>query len=257
MADERGTPTSTSSGQGGGHALYRSPTAYTDPDASRDNLLQTPPRAEDFAGSPYPAPGLRVHGTGGNPPWLVVDHYTERMIVRRWPVRLWRVCDIEAASPENQVNHWYTRTISFEIAEEVPAWHLFGEHGLEVASVIESVAELRQQDVDVLSVNRPDDAGTVYSDFWRRWQPHSAWGSPVGHALSLIHEAVERAAKMVSPSLFRHDPIDGVDVLGDRTWIAAEAALLEAALGLGAPQLIDEKERALLTRAWRCWSTSS
>jgi hypothetical protein len=223
----------------------------------RDNFLQTPVSERDFAGSPYPQPGVRVRGTGGNPPWLVVDHYIDRMVVNRWPVRLWRVTDIEAALPESQVSDWYTRAVSVGIVEELPAWLLFGDHGYEVTRIIEAAGRLEDEDVTVLAAARPDTAGDVYAEVWRRWEAQARSGSPVGYALILVHHAVEQAARRSGLPVFRYDPADGVDVLADRTWVAAEAACLEAALGLGGPHLVDPAEQALLSQAWRRWLAAS
>jgi hypothetical protein len=219
--------------------------------------LQTPVSERDFAGAPYPQPGVRVRGTGGNPPWLVVDHYIDRMVVNRWPVRLWRAADIEAAPPGSQVSDWYTRAISVRIAEELPAWLLFGDHGYQVTRIIDAAARLEDEDVTVLAAARPGTAGHIYAEVWRRWQPQARSGSPVGCALILVHQAVEQSARRSGPSLFRYDPVDGVDVLADSTWVAAEAACLEAALGLGAPHLADPTDQALLTQAWRRWLAAS
>lgn len=161
----------------------------------RDNFLQTPVSERDFAGAPYPQPGVRVRGTGGNPPWLVVDHCIDRMVVNRWPVRLWRVTDIEAAPPESQVSDWYTRAVSVGIVEELPAWLLFGGHGYEVTRIIEAAGRLEDEDVTVLAAARPDTAGQVYAEVWRRWQTQARSGSPVGYALILVHHAKQAGRK--------------------------------------------------------------
>jgi hypothetical protein len=237
--------------------LYRSPSEPIGESIRRDNFLQTPVSERDFAGAPYPQPGVRVRGTGSNPPWLVVVHYIDRMGVSRWPVRLWRVTDIEAAPPGSQVSDWYTRAISVRIVEELPAWLLFGDHGYEATRVIDAAGRLEDEDVTVLAAARADAAGHVYAEAWRRWQAQARSGSPVGCALILVHQAVDRSARRSEPSLFRYDPVDGVDVLADRTWVAAKAACLEAALGLGAPHLVAPAEQALLTQAWRRWLAAS
>jgi hypothetical protein len=237
--------------------LYRSPSEPIGESIRRDNFLQTPVSERDFAGAPYPQPGVRVRGTGGNPPWLVVVHYIDRMGVSRWPVRLWRVTDIEAAPPGSQVSDRYTRAISVRIVEQLPAWLLFGDHGYEVTRVIDAAGRLEDEDVTVLAAARAHAAGHVYAEAWRRWQAQARSGSPVGCALILVHQAVDRSARRSEPSLFRYDPVDGVDVLADRTWVAAKAACLEAALGLGAPHLVAPAEQALLTQAWRRWLAAS
>lgn len=79
-------PTPGGSGRAYGYPLFISPTGPST--GVRDNLLLTALEG-NFEGSPYPRPGIRVRLLGGNPPWLVVDHYLDRVIVWRWPVRLW------------------------------------------------------------------------------------------------------------------------------------------------------------------------
>lgn len=246
-----GDPTSRTRGQSGGHALHQSGSAHETETTDRDQLLLTPSSEADFKGEPYPRPGLQVVGTGGNPPWLVVDHFIERIVVTRWPVRLWRVGHIEAAPQADQVTSWYTRAISVEIVEEVPAHTLFGEWGASVIQILELAALLTEDDVDNLARHRSAAAGQAYVDLWNRWQgTESPRGSPVGAALLLIHDRVNQSARRTGRSLFRFDPIDEVDVLDDPAWGAAQSALLEAAVGLGAPQFAEKEERELLTRSW-------
>jgi hypothetical protein len=129
----------------------------------------TPLTEEAFSGTPYPRPGAHVVSTG-NPPWLVVNHFLDRVIVRQWPVRPWRVGAIEAAPQELQVSDWYTRAISVEIVEEVPAWVLFGEHGSELAHVVDAAAHLNTERAAALAQNRAPEAAGGYADVWNRWQ---------------------------------------------------------------------------------------
>jgi hypothetical protein len=179
------------------------------------------------------------------------------MIVNRWPVRLWRVTDIEAAAPASQVSDWYTRAISVGIVEELPAWLLFGDHGYAVTQIIDAAGRLEDEDVNVLAAARPDAAGHIYAEAWRRWQAQARSDSPVGCALIVVHHAVEQSARRSGLPVFRYDPVDEVDVLADRTWAAAEAACLEATLGLGAPHLAGPTEQVLLTQAWHRWLAGS
>jgi hypothetical protein len=180
-----------------------------------------------------------------------VDHYLDRIVLPSWPVRLWRVGNLESAGPENQISDWYTRVLSVEILEELAAWILFAPQGFEVAKIIEAAGRLDAEAVELLAATRPDDAGRIYGEAWSRWEAQSNWGSPLGYGLIEIHHAVYGSARRVGPQLFRYDPVDGVDVLADPKWVVAEAACLEAALGLGAPHLLDDDGRAVLTQAWQ------
>jgi len=211
---------------------------------------------KDFRGRPYPRPGVVVRRRMFARGWLVVDHDIETAIVGAWPIQLWLVRDVRPAPPKNQPTsrRWYTRAESAFIVEELPNWLVFGEHGQPVARILDQVGSLTEADVEALAAARHPQAEAAYRDAWSRWTPSSPRaGCPVGHGLRRIDQAVIDAAKASGlRNLFTRteDFDDGVDELTEPSWVAAASACLEAALGSGAPGLVDERERQALTQAW-------
>lgn len=86
------------------------------------------------------APGRLVRNATLRPPWIVVHHSLDRVLVAQWPGRLFRVevvppstreerAAMERAAAELAVDAGYTRAIAVEVLEELPAPSLFGPHG--------------------------------------------------------------------------------------------------------------------------------
>lgn len=236
---------------------------------------------------PVAAVGRRVATGSWDPPWLVVDHTLERVMVARWPGRLFRVRVIPPGSPAEREalqraaqnlrpDAGYTRAFAVDVLEELPAASLFGPHGDAVADVIAAGTRLLQHDMERLAAARHPDADEAYSRAWDAWlaeqpngQPylgHNAHtlaapgagpvGSPVGHALSLVCLAVEESARLrAGGTAFATHPEDypgeeaGEEYLVG-PWADARSALCDIAMALGAPHLLEEDDRAVLLTAW-------
>ena len=215
--------------------------------------------------------GARVSLPNREPPWIVVDHAVDTVIVAPWPGRLWRVRIVDADGVAQVSAHAnYTCAVAVDVLEELPASRLFGEHGDAVCSVLARAAQLDAIQANVLARARHPDAAAAYSRAWDRWlaavDPSSIHRgddlgatldiqagsrmSPINRGFIIIHRTVsDRAASLLGPSAFI------VDEEGDQwlepTWSAAAAALTEAAMAFGAPTLCSEGDRIILTTAWR------
>ena len=214
-------------------------------------------------------PGAVVRLPGRSPPWIVVDHALDSALVARWPGRLYRVLILDAEGVEQASAHArYTRAVAVRVGEGVPAWRLFGDHGEGVAAVIAFAAGLELPTARRLAERRHPLAGRAYSRAWGRWlgagagpAPGEDWGgtlaagpgparSPVNCGLSLTYRAVwDRAGALFGPAAFVPDE-EGEPTLAP-VWASAADALLDAAMALGAPQLVAEDDAASLTEAWR------
>lgn len=233
-------------------------------------------KIEGFVYTRESAPGLFANAAAGvvlrNPdrsaPWLVVNHTIESTIVARWPGKLWRVVVLDAEGVEQASAHaHYTRAVAVRVVEEVPASLLFGAHGDAVIQVLSLASCLEPAAVEMLVAHRHPEADRAYSRSFYRWlgrvgraSDYSGWDlsrtlsagpfrSPLNDGLSLVYHAVEDRAKAVGgPRAFVKDD-EGEDTLGN-VWGTAAAALLDAAMALGAPADADEDVGVLLT-AWK------
>jgi hypothetical protein len=213
--------------------------------------------------------GATIRNTDGGPPWIVVDHSIESVIVAKWPGRLWKVEILEAAreQPNDGVN--YTRAVSVRVIEELPVSELFGPHGARVCAVIERARALTADDLAVLGANGHPLARAAYSSGWRKWlgrgepapgdssEDHAdtlavpgGARSPIHSGFTVLHSVLaKRARGLVGDAAFV------VDEEGNQSftppWASAADAFLHAAMAFGAPELLSPADREALTQAWR------
>jgi hypothetical protein len=226
--------------------------------------------------------GDRVRTPFPGPPWIVVDHAIETVIVARWPGRLLRVASVPPAdeaerdaldrAAENlRADAGYTRVLAVDVLAELPPWFLFGEHGQAVAGVLERARRLSNPDARELAAKRHPEAAGAYGRTWQRWLDRQPSGapyhgddhsrllavpvagraqSPVGAGFTLTWTCVADSARRCAGSAAFTVDAEGDEVLLD-PWATAASALLDAAMGLGAPELAGPADAAVLTRAWR------
>jgi hypothetical protein len=216
--------------------------------------------------------GATIRNVDSDPPWIVVDHAIESIIAEGWPGRLWKVSILEAAGEQPIRPARYTRAVAVRVLEELPTSILFGAHGEEVCRVIERAARVSVEDVRLLAEAARPAAREAYSQAWNRWlgevepdspnrgQDHSdtlavilvPGGArfPIGVGLTVLYSVLsDRARSLVGDVAFV------VDEEGDQSfapeWAAVSDAFLQAAMALGAPQLMSTEERELLLSAWK------
>lgn len=226
--------------------------------------------------------GDRVRTPFPGPPWIVVDHAIETVVVARWPGRLLRVASVPPAdeaerdaldrAAENlRADAGYTRVLAVDVLAELPSWILFGGHGKAVADVLERARRLDVPGARDLAAHRHREADGAYSRTWQRWldrQPDGApyragdhsrllavpgagrTGSPAGHGFTLTWTCVRDSARRCEGTAAFTVGADGDEILLD-PWATAATALLDAAMALGAPDLADPADAAVLTRAWQ------
>lgn len=216
------------------------------------------------------------------PPWIVVDHAIENVVVAGWPGRLLRVASVPAADDEERAaleraaanlraDAGYSRVIAVDVLAELPATMLFGPNGEAVAEVLDVAGSLILGSARELAAARRPDADQAYSRAWQRWLDQQPSGgpyrdqdfdrvlavpgagpapSPVGDGLMLTWtRAADSARRRAGPAAFSVNE-HGCEVLLD-PWATAAAALLDAAMALGAPGLTGPDDAVLLTAAWR------
>ncbi|MFC3502756.1 hypothetical protein ACFOOK_17485 [Micromonospora krabiensis] len=229
--------------------------------------------------------GERVRIPSWAPPWIVVDHRLDRVLAGRWPGRLFRVRSVPPESDEERdalaraarnlgADAGYTRVSAVDVLEELRPGLLFGPHGDAVVDVLEHARLLTEPAARALAAARPPGADDAYDRAWRRWLDAQAGGaayqdddhrgvlaipgvgpgrSPIGSGLVAVWTCVvDSARRRVGPAAFTVQTDDGEEdeVLLD-PWRTAGGALLDAALALGAPDLVDAADAAVLTAAWR------
>jgi hypothetical protein len=219
-----------------------------------------------FAGA---KPGTVIRKPDRSPPWIVVDHAIESAVIARWPGRLWRAVVLDSGGVEQAASYAnYTRAVAVKVIEEVPPSRLFGEHGDRVVAVLSFSARLDAATAARLAQLRYPDADRAYSRAFRTWLGVSCAAdenesdfrgtlaagqgpsrSPVNCGFTLLYRVVcERAEEVAGPAAFVVDD-EGEWALVP-VWGTAAAALLDAAMALGAPSVV-AADADVLTAAWR------
>jgi len=193
------------------------------------------------------AAGAKVRNPDGGPPWIVVDHGLESIVVSKWPGKLWKVEILKAAKEQPNESANYTRAVAVRVIEELPPAVLFGPHGDAVLEVIE-----RARSATLRHALHPE-AREIYSRAWNRWlgtshQDHrdtlavSPGRSPIGAGFTVIYSVLSSRATFV------------VDDDGDATltpeWAAVADAFLHAAMAVGAPELLSPSEVEILSHGY-------
>ena len=215
--------------------------------------------------------GAVVENPSEGPPWIVVDQSLDSLVVSRWPGRLWKLEVVRPAKEQPNASATYVRAVSVRVLEEVPVSTLFGEHGQEVAKVIESARLLDIQCSRRLGATFDTRALEMYSEAWNRWlselcradpnherDDHSetlaisgaSKRSPVGVAPTVLYSVLrERVKTIVGDSAFVVDE-EGNESFSPE-WSNVLSAFLCAVMGFGVDGMMSPQEKSILIAAWR------
>jgi hypothetical protein len=162
-------------------------------------------------------PDIRVGGFSDRPPWIVVDHSPQSVILARWPGRLWKVRTLRKASEQPRADAGYVRATAVHVIDEVPLADLFVHNGPEIVRFLNRVSELTAAQIAALGREQDEEAARVHSLVWDRWlaetdasshfigETHTgtiaigskAPHSPVGNAPSVLHTQLTNLARQM------------------------------------------------------------
>lgn len=224
--------------------------------------------------------GARVSLSDGKPPFIVVDHYLESIVVAKWPGRLWRVRILEPLTKEAEqaagvatliAGASYTRALSVEVLDEIPIARLFGARGEAVCAIISQARQMQMEQVHSLAAARHPAAGATYAGLWKKWLASISHvtstdppddvatvsvfvgpgrpKSPVNEGFSVLYqEMISRAESVSGAAAFIEEDEDRYL---EPIWSAATKTLLDATMAYGAPHLCSQEDCNVLTQAWR------
>lgn len=77
------------------------------------------------------------------PPWIVVDHSLENVVIAKWPGTLWRAEVKDEAKNTGLLEYAkYTRANAVKIIERLPLEILFGDFGSGILKIVESAGSI-------------------------------------------------------------------------------------------------------------------
>ena len=222
--------------------------------------------------------GDEIRNETRDAPWIVVDHALDGVLVTSWPGSVWEVDVVDAISPQNHEGN-YTRAVAVRILRQVAPHELFGPNGEAVVWILDRAAQLTREDAETLSQHRAADAGRIYSRAWLSWdglpddkRVFEDWEgiigaggpapvSPIGRGLSAIFNSVCATAIRLFGDIAWYTTdgpeVEDPDMHLAEPWYTASLALIEAAMALGAPDLLPEDARTTLTAPWHALTRSS
>ena len=219
----------------------------------------------------YARAGVSLRLPNRGPPWIVVDFDLTKTIVARWPGKLWRVRVIEAANASDQrhaggapnAQATYVRAICVHVmSAESPAL-LFGPRGADLLPIFDEAARLSRDTARNLASSRHADAAAAYDRVLRNWAQAAnvavtsdgldgvlkmCGGSPVNGALAVLHHLAFERARLIDGSAALIQ--EGDSVFLAEPWATAAQVIGDAALALGAPDLVSDSGRDALVSGW-------
>lgn len=215
------------------------------------------------------------------PPWLVVNHTLDGVLVTKWSGRLLKV-QILDQDTEKDINKglvkdiWYTRTMGIEIIEEIPCETLFNPEGSVITKILDFTTNMTQDDANILSQFNLVDAYKIYSNTWNRWlttqdpssihlnQDHSNTlaiypknsRNTLNRSFSVISNLVSKRAKELLGELAFTLDEDGEYILSE-SWAYSRDALMQAAMAFHGQEFVSNEERKVLLKPWNSVANSA
>lgn len=222
--------------------------------------------------------GTVIRRPSRGPPWIVVDFDLTKVVVPRWPGKLWRVQVIEAANKRDQEGAGgppndqatYVRAISVEVVAEENPSILFGPHGEKLLPLLEAAARLTHLEAEALAKARHPEAAGTYDRAMRGWTKNQniatpseeldgvlkfGGASPVNGALAVLYRVVSDRAHAMDGAMAWITRGDDISLA--EPWAGAAQVMLDAALALGAPHLVDGLDRQALLSGYLRLSDAS
>lgn len=215
---------------------------------------------DDLSEFLHAGPGDVVSTPSKAPPYIVVDHDLERIIMARWPGRLWRVRVLKRVTTDFQLRN-ATRAWAVEILEQLPSHLPFGSHGAQVAKVIDAAGRVSIDDVSKLASERHEKAGEVLARQGGRLSGGSLHHvddppSLIGPASSLLGTHFSRRAEALVGyrGAFAEYDFDPEGAYLVEPWSTALDKLYDIAYASGAPDRFSDEEKSILMHG--TWATS-
>lgn len=214
--------------------------------------------------------GQTIQTEKKGPPWIVVDHCLESIVIAKWPGTLWRAEVKEEAKNTGLLEYAkYTRANAVKIIERLPLTLLFGDFGASIIKIIESARSIDTGTAKKLSSVFNPESLEIYSKGWNIFggtknddppfygrnhqntiaMPGDEGCSPINSAFKIIYSQVfDRAKELTGGKALLTD--DEGCLLLDDEWSKACNSYLCAAMAVAYQEKFTENEIAVLSKGW-------
>lgn len=248
----------------------------------REGLTYAAPHLGLFHGA---VAGDTVKLSNRKPPFLVVYFAPHAPPITQWGGRLWRCEIIDAVSTEEEFqrngfarpeesHRKFARAAEIRLIEDLPLTTLLGAHGARLAAVIDKAHTLTAAEAGRLAQARGANAVDVRARVFARWMAGRAMpqnrlvdghgsllsigieeDAPARPAMTLVeHGATQSARAALNDDALLLVNFGDADAGEEDTllqpWASAAGALADAAMALGAPEIVTAEERAELLAGW-------
>jgi hypothetical protein len=225
--------------------------------------------AEDQGPMATAATGLTIGRFTDDPPWIVIDHTAQSIVLAKWPGKVWKVRALRKAPQQPYSYAGYIRATAVYVEDEMPLSVLFEHNGEEIVELLNRISKLTIDEAERIVALSDEDAARIHNQIWDRWlaledpsstfinQDHDgtiavgskAPRSPVGNATSVLHSQLAARAREISGE---HAFVtDGEDQYFNPKWAKTAACLQHALFAIGVDEkLLDDHERAVLRRSF-------
>jgi hypothetical protein len=208
------------------------------------------------------------------PPYLVVDHVLDKILITKWPGVLYQV-EILNPSEEKGINVglvknvWYTRTFGVKIIDEIPIEILFGANGIQIKQILDLLKNLTEEQVNQLATYEVAQSQKIYAKAWKQWvsltdkayfnatdhyekvlkayPKNQNRVSPIGQGLSIIHGIFYQTARKLTQDEALEVDEDG-EISLKPTWDRAQTHFLHAGMSYEDLHLLTEAEKKHLRK---------
>lgn len=204
------------------------------------------------------------------PPWIVVDHSLESVVIAKWPGTLW-LAEVKDEAKNTGLLEYakYTRANAVKIINKLPLEILFGDFGGSILKIIESAKSIDTEIVKKLANVFSPESLELYSKGWNIFggtkndlppfygrdhqntiaMPGNKGCSPINSAFKIIYSQVfDRANELTGGKVLLTD--DEGCLLLDDEWSKACNSYLCAAMAVAYQEKFTENEIAVLSKGW-------
>ncbi len=216
--------------------------------------------------------GTIIENDSFAPPWIIVDKTFEKIILTKWPGKLFEVEILNPAKEEHinvdiSKDAQYLRTTGIKILNELPTDLLFGKYGSEVVTILNTIKKITKENVENISGLLSQNAREIYSTVWSSWINDNTHTSNTNYdTLKIVSEIHQRSSPINEGLSLIKSTFDkrAVEVLGKYTWVfdkngnpslnntwqKASEVFLHAAMSFESYDLLSKEEKEILRKPY-------
>jgi len=209
------------------------------------------------------------------PPYFVVNHNINRIIITEWPGKLFFVETLSSYWRLNRnllKNAGYTRANGVKILEVLELHKLFGKNGKLIKQVVDKSNNIEIDEAKILSKHLKNKSCEIYDIAWKRWlalkniqnensenylgtsgiisnETELDQYSPLGEVLSIIGNLLYKRIQQIDNENGLIVDNEG-EIRLSNLWNTTQQTLFNIAMAYENQNILNEQEKLLLLEPW-------